>query len=330
MIQLIFLFVLFVFNQSALLANSVAQSVADRNVNKQGIAWDTQIPDRGREYALQAAQKDANTGAIMAGITGAALASAATGFFLAGDLATGSALSAMAALEFAQMAASNRDSNTNRQQKEVLLGHYELGDSALDLNEEKQKWKEELPQDFDRFLQKRGVDPDAFKNLIFDGKLTDQKSVTDALGLNEKSLSAGELELGAKRAEAELDNIFQSAQGRFDNQYASLMGNSSSQSNAQNANKSLDGSREGKNESQKREREVAKNSNSEEAFTVPPSLVSNYYGLADGAFTPQEMGLLTESYLRDQGILPKRKGINIFQLANQGYKNFSKTLNRAR
>jgi len=323
-----FIFVLLVFSQNALLGNSTASRVAGGIVNTQGVPWDNQVTDKGREYALEASQRDANTGAIMAGITGAALASAATGYFLAGDFATGSALMGMAGLEFAQMAASGKDSNTNRMQKEVLLQTQPNGNMQLDLNKEKEKWKAELPNGLDNFLRQRGVDPDTFKDLVFDGKVTDQQSVLNAVGIESKGITVSDLELGAGKAQAQLEDVFQKARATFDSQYAGQLGNSTNQKEHSAPDQfSKNGDTIEPPERKRKPTQVTKN---EENFTVPPSLVSSYYGLPDGSFTPQEMTLLTESYLREQGILPGRQGRNIFQLANDGYKTFSKSLTRSR
>lgn len=322
----IFIFALLVFSMNASYGNSVAGSVANGIVNHDGIAWDNRVPDQGREYALDAAQRDSNTGAIMAGITGAALASTATGFFLAGDFATGSALMGMAGMEFAQMAASGRDSGINRSQRDVLLQKTDTG-SAFDLNREKERLRSELPESFDDFLNERGVNPDQFKNLLFDGKIQDQQSVMDALGIESGSLSSAELKLGSEKADSKLNDILKSAQASFD----SRQGGGRVASNSEKSDHKLPDQFGNKEKSvdepkSKRSRGSLSAKGKAKSEFVPPSMVANYYGIPESNLTPQELSLLTDGFLRDQGILPSRTGRHIFQLANDSYKIFSKTL----
>lgn len=323
--RLTFIFVQFVFTLNASFGNSVANSVANGIVNHDGIAWDTRVPDQGREYALDAAQRDSNTGATMAGITGAALASAATGFFLAGDFATGSALMSMAGLEFAQMAASGRDSGINRSQRDVLLQQTNTG-SAFDLNQEKNRLKAELPEGLDDFLRGRGISPDEFKNLLFDGKIQNEQAVMDTLKFDSGAISSAELKLGSEKAKAQLDDIFKSARASFDSRQEGVQ---ASLSSAMSDHKLPDPF--GKNEKSdlngvKSSQNARKVSSQEKPGFVPASMIANYYGIPEVDFTPQELSLLTDGFLREQGILPSRTGRHIFQLANDSYKVFSKTL----
>lgn len=326
--KITFIFVFFVFSLNASFGNSVANSVAGGLVNTGGIAWDTRVPDQGREYALDAAQRDSNTGAIMAGITGAALASAATGFFLAGDFATGATLMGMAGMEFAQMAASGRDSNTNRSQRDVLLQQTNPG-SQFNLDEEKERLKAELPESLDGFLEKRGMDPIDFKDLLLNGNLQTEQAVMDAIGADNQALSAAELKLGSEKAKAQFKEISKGAQASFDSRMGIMQGSSSANHTAHplpdqfaKNDKTPEGQKKLLREGQKPKRNLSTD-------FVPASMVSSYYGIPEVNFTPQDLSLLTDGFLRDQGILPSRQGRHIFQLANDSYKMFSKTLNQA-
>lgn len=326
--RLTFIFVFFVFSLNASFGNSVANSVAGGLVNTGGIAWDTRVPDQGREYALDAAQRDSNTGAIMAGVTGAALASAATGFFLAGDFATGATLMGMAGMEFAQMAASGRDSNTNRSQRDVLLQQTNPS-SQFNLNEEKERLKAELPESLDDFLKKRGVAPEDFKNLLLNGNIQTQQAAMDAVGADNQALTSAELQLGTEKAKGQFEEIFKSAQAKFESRMGGTPGSMSPYNPSHPLPDQFAKKEKVEEDLKKSSRTSAKPTKNPSADFVPASMISNYYGIPEVNFTPQDLSLLTDGFLRDQGILPSRQGRHIFQLANDSYKMFSKTLNQS-
>jgi hypothetical protein len=58
---------------------------------------------------------------------------------------------------------------------------------------------------------------------------------------------------------------------------------------------------------------------------VSNQFIPNLFGLPAEAFSAQDQMLLFNAYLREQGIVPNHPGMNIFQMAQQSYRTFSKT-----
>jgi hypothetical protein len=316
-----------VFLPTTLLADSAAASIANGIVNKSERVDDPNVPNRGREYALDQVSQDAGTGAAVAGATGAALTGAATAQFLLGNWATGGALMTMAGLEFAQMGASQNASRMAGFHRDILTenGSLDLSKGSTEMGTES---RPTLPENVDKFLAKSGIDPVLFKDALFSGKLTDMDSVLEALGKRPGSISREEVE----RAQQEAQSIFaKTAQEVTDSMgikpsQATLIPGSNdgevlTQINAEASDKS-----EAKRKSEKT-KEMAQSSDAGSDFTdgaISQNFLAGLFGPATDTFTVKDQQLLFDSYLKDQGLVRTRPGMNIFQVAQQNYRAFSK------
>lgn len=321
-----------VYLPTTLLADSAAASIADGLVNKSQRVDDPNVPNRGREYALDQVSQDAGTGAAVAGATGAALTGAATAQFLLGNWATGGALMTMAGLEFAQMAASQNASRMAGFHRDVLTENGTL-DLSKGQPEAGTESRPTLPENFEKFLSKSGVDPVLFKDALFSGKLTDVDSVMEALGKRPGSISREEVE----RAQQEAQGIFaKTAQEVADSMgaRAALVNGAAGSNDGEVLTKVNPEATEKADSKRKTDntKEMAQSSDSGADFTdagISQNFLANLFGPATDSFTVKDQQLLFNAYLKDQGLVRTRPGMNIFQVAQQNYRAFSKWRTKA-
>ena len=315
-------------SQRSAMNNDSARKIADGYVNKSEVPWDTQVPQTGREYAHNASSRDANAGAIVAGITGGLLASAGAGYIAAGNLPLGSALLTMAGMEFAQMAASASASQQNKALQNRLEFNHDAPSAGVVLGpDSSQTQRPELSPKLDEFLKQNKIDPETFKEALFSGTMTDQESVLKALGANPDQFSKADLQKGFDLAQEDFNKASQEALAQAKMDPSFLAGNSGSASKTSDALKETNGISELK-ASEEGSSETKGKKNLPHGPALPAaseSFFSNMYNLPASSFSNEDQALLWEGYLRDQGIVVTPSRMNIFQVAQQSYRSFSKT-----
>lgn len=306
-------------------ASGGASSVANGIVNHNDPAWDSRVGVEGRERGLDAAQNSSNAGAAVAGATGSALAAAGTGFILAGDLATGSGLLAMAGMEFAQMAASLAAGKKNQNMKEILTYNHNYPNSGqIVLDEDKpDATLPKLPEQLEAYLNKKGLDAEAFKTAFLGGQMTDQSSILEALGKDPSSLRPGELERGLAKAQGEFEKIAEEKMnalnpgGSMPSPVASAKSNALKEINPEPVDKKHS------TEEKKAQRKLTTSSDAP-AEMFAQQMMPSMFGLPAEAFSAQDKALLFEAFLREQGLVQTRSSMNIFQVAQSNYRSYGK------
>lgn len=306
-------------------ASGGAGSVANGIVNHNDPAWDSRVGVEGRERSLDAAQNSSNAGAAIAGATGSALAAAGTGYILAGDLATGSGLLAMAGMEFAQMAASLAAGKKNQNMKEVLTYNHNYPNSGqIVLDEDKpDATLPKLPEQLEAYLNKKGLDAEAFKTAFLGGQMTDQSSILEALGKDPSSLRPGELEKGLAKAQGEFEKIAEEKMNALNPGGAIPPAVASSKSDAlKELNPESTVKKQGADEKKAQRKLMTSADAPAEMFAQ--QMMPSMFGLPAEAFSAQDKALLFEAFLREQGLVQTRSSMNIFQVAQSNYRSYGK------
>ncbi|NBX91784.1 MAG: hypothetical protein EBQ85_00970 [Proteobacteria bacterium] len=334
------LFAVIVYLPTTLLADagSIANSIVDHSEKTMNQA----VTSTGREFAFQEAGNNAATGAALAGATGAALTGAAVAQFLLGNWGVGGTLMGMAGMEFAQMAASSGVARDNGSRSMCIQNNNAISDvnggcygfdpmtgtasgPVGQSNNMSSQIQPELPASLDKYLAQAGVDPNLFRDALLSGRLTDGASVMEALGKDPSLVRESDM---AKALELAQDVVKSTSE---EMSLATPAGDvAKSQSTYQNKNEAEKGkdfeNREA--EERKSERKNAKSlvaeTGTENELAGSANLLRNLFGAPTESFTLRDQGLVFEMYLKDQGLVKTRQGMNIFQIAKQNYRGFSK------
>jgi hypothetical protein len=306
-------------------ATTALAGVGSAYLSNEQVTNRDEVVGYGREYALGTARDSASHAAQVAGATGAALTSAGVGFLLLGNLPVGATLISMGSIEFAQMGASNGVGQQNGSQRDQLvLGSPNSGANPGE-NSSSNPYPE-LDSQLDEYLNKNGIEPNRFKELVFSGQLNDPAAALTALGLNPNDYSTKIMEKAQSDAQKEFSKIANDVIGTSDNTAGGMLG-AGSDSNKPEALTKINPESHDKKEEEKGIKVAKSNKNAVEVPGSPVStqFIPNLFGLPAEAFSAQDQMLLFNAYLREQGIVPNRPGMNIFQMAQQSYRAFSKS-----
>jgi hypothetical protein len=175
--------------------NSISQGITKETVQgADQVKENMQNDSRGREYKAEDARNQGNTGAAIAGITGAALAARAVPLLLSPfpwDKVAGADLMAKAGLEFAQAAADKSSAGKNDDQNKLLRQNYDEGAGAITGgggSGSSSKPSFNSPE-LNNFLAERGINPDEFNAALNSGVLTNSGDIMKALGQDTSEIS---------------------------------------------------------------------------------------------------------------------------------------------
>ncbi|NBX76389.1 MAG: hypothetical protein EBQ92_07525 [Proteobacteria bacterium] len=310
---------------SVFAATTALAGVESAYLSNEKVSNRDEVVGYGREYALGTARDSANHAAQVAGATGAALTSAGVGFLLAGNLPVGAMLISMGSVEFAQMGASGGVGQQNGSQRDQLvLGSPNSGTSKDGSSSSPYP---ELDPKLDDYLNKNGIEPGQFKELVFSGQLNDPSAALTALGLNPNDYSTKIMEKAQVDAQKEFAKIANDVMGTAgDAGSLGMLGAGPDSNKPESLTKINPESRDKKEE----EKGIKISKSNKNAVEVPGSAFSTQFipalfGLPAEAFSAQDQMLLFNAYLREQGIVPNHPGMNIFQMAQQSYRTFSKS-----
>jgi hypothetical protein len=307
-------------------ASTALAGVGSGYLSNEQVTNRDEVVGYGREYALGTARDSASHAAEVAGATGAALTSAGVGFLLLGNLPLGATLISMGSVEFLQMGANNGVGQQNGSRREQLV----LGSPDSGANSGESSSSNPYPSldpKLDEYLSKNGIDPTQFKELVYSGQLSDPADALKALGLNPTDYSTKAMEKIQADAQKEFSKIANDVMGTSDNTVGLGMLGAGSDSNKPEALTKINPESRDKKEEEKGIKVAKSNKNAVEVPGSPVStqFIPNLFGLPAEAFSAQDQMLLFNAYLREQGIVPNRPGMNIFQMAQQSYRAFSKS-----
>ena len=327
-------------------ASTALAGVGSGYLSNEQVTNRDEVVGYGREYALGTARDSASHAAEVAGATGAALTSAGVGFLLLGNLPLGATLISMGSVEFLQMGANNGVGQQNGNQRDQLV----LGSPNNGVGQQNGSRREQLvlgspdsgansgessssnpypslDPKLDDYLNKNGIDPNRFKELVYSGQLNDPAAALQALGVNPTDYSPKSFEKAQADAQKEFSKIANDVMGTSDNTVGLGMLGAGSDSNKPEALTKINPESRDKKEEEKGIKVAKSNKNAVEVPGSPVStqFIPNLFGLPAEAFSAQDQMLLFNAYLREQGIVPNRPGMNIFQMAQQSYRAFSKS-----
>ena len=307
-------------------ASTALAGVGSGYLSNEQVTNRDEVVGYGREYALGTARDSASHAAEVAGATGAALTSAGVGFLLLGNLPLGATLISMGSVEFLQMGANNGVGQQNGNQRDQLV----LGSPNSGPNSGESSSSNPYPAldpKLDDYLNKNGIDPNRFKELVYSGQLNDPAAALQALGVNPTDYSPKSFEKAQADAQKEFSKIANDVMGTSDNTVGLGMLGAGSDSNKPEALTKINPESRDKKEEEKGIKVAKSNKNAVEVPGSPVStqFIPNLFGLPAEAFSAQDQMLLFNAYLREQGIVPNRPGMNIFQMAQQSYRAFSKS-----
>jgi len=280
----------------------------------------------GREYALGTAGESANHAAGVAGATGAALTSAGVGFLLAGNLPVGAMLISMGSVEFAQMGANNGVSQQNGALRDQLVSGSPISGTGSG-NSTSANLYPQLDPKLDEYLNKNGIEPNQFKELVYSGQLNDPSAALTALGGNPDDYSTKVMDKALVDAQKEFAKISNDVIGSSAGAGNLGMLVAGSNGNKPEALTKINPESRDKKEEEKGIKVAKSNKGAVEIASSPVSnqFIPNLFGLPADAFSAQDQMLLFNAYLKEQGIVPNHPGMNIFQMAQQSYRVFAKS-----
>jgi len=301
-------------------------------LSKDFIPTDNAVPTLGREYALEAVARDYQKGANVNGVTGGLLLGAATGYFLMGDFITGSALTSMAVKEFAQGNQNNQAAKTTDGQRIVLTNDWRAGvgsstpvsgkkDSALPI------YQPEIPKNFEDYLTRKGINIDDFKKSLFEGQMDDSiDSILASLGDGSNSYSMEDLDKAKSKAQQEYAKLSSEAVSKVnENSPNGGLGAPGSGAQASSGDSSKDSALEKRDPASNHSGQSKASGPSGSTQGAGPSENSASFMNQFASSGPMtEQGLMFENFLKNQGLVPSRAGSNIFLIAQQNYRAFSK------
>jgi hypothetical protein len=228
----------------------------------------------------------------------------------------------MAIKEFAEMANNNRAAALNNDQRRALtttLGSSSSTGNSLPLP----IYQPEMPSEFERFLGSRGIDVEDFKKVIFDGEMDSSlDSVLSTFGKDPKGYSLEEISRGQEKAQKEYSKISNEVQSNMNSNNGGGVGGAMAKN--QDASGEPGASGEGLDKSSDSSKKDTKSTKSDSSASGEREAPQGFSaGFTAKPLDAHPQGLLFETYLKEQGLVPTRVGSNIFQVAHQNYRAFN-------